>query len=360
MTQTDKVKLGFIGAGWWATANHMPLLQEREDVEFVGVCRLGETELQQVKERFNFSYATEDYRDLLKTCDLDAVAVASPHTLHYEHALSALEKGLHVMCEKPFTTQATHARELVRRAAEQGLHLLVPYGWHYKTFLQEAKQWMDDGAVGEIEYVLCHMASPIRTLLQGEGLDLGEVDGTESGTLFEPDADTWADPAVAGGGYGHAQISHSAGLMFLLTGLQPQSVFAMMSAPGAQVDLYDAITVRFQNGAIATVSGSGSVPSDQSFQVDIRIFGTEGMLLVDCERARAELRRNDGQHRTVDVAPDAGVYTCDGPPNNFIDLIIGKTEVNWSPGAIAQRSVELLDAAYRSASSGVVEAVNTQ
>ena len=40
-----KVRLGFLGAGWWATANHMPLLATRDDVEFVGVCRLGAGEL---------------------------------------------------------------------------------------------------------------------------------------------------------------------------------------------------------------------------------------------------------------------------------------------------------------------------
>ena len=38
---TKKVRLGFIGAGWWATSNHMPLLAARDDVELAGVCRLG-------------------------------------------------------------------------------------------------------------------------------------------------------------------------------------------------------------------------------------------------------------------------------------------------------------------------------
>ena len=52
------------------------------------------------------------------------------------------------------------------------------------------------------------------------------------------------------------------------------------------MDLYDALAVRFEGGAIGTVSGAGRVPEDRPFQVDLRIFGTEGMLLLDCERAR--------------------------------------------------------------------------
>ncbi|HWB09713.1 MAG TPA: Gfo/Idh/MocA family oxidoreductase [Pirellulales bacterium] len=352
-----KARIGFIGAGWWATSNHMPVLAGRDDVEFTGVCRLGREALRQVKERFGFAYGSEDYRELLDQCELDAVVVASPHTLHYEHAKAALLKGLHVMCEKPFTVQANQARELVDLARQRGLHLLVPYGWHYKPFIQQAKALMADGAVGDLEYVLCQMASPIRRLLSGHGRDVPKASGQAGDNLFETDAATWADPAIAGGGYGHAQISHSSGLMFWLTGLRAATVFSMMTSPGARVDLYDAITARFTNGAIGTLSGSGTVPPDQAYQVDLRIFGTEGMLLLDCERARMHLRRNDGRHVTAEVDPRGGGYECQGPPQNFVDLILGKTDVNFAPGEVALRSVELLDAAYRSAASGHPEEV---
>jgi predicted dehydrogenase len=354
---TQKARLGFIGAGWWATSNHMPLLSRRSDVEMTAVCRLGPKELAQVKERFGFSYASEDYRALLEEVELDAVVVASPHTLHYEHASAALKKGLHVLCEKPMTTSAEHARELVQLAEENEVHLLVPYGWHYKPFIQKAKELVDSGAIGQIEFALCHMASPIRALLQGEQMPIEEVSGQEGDNLFAPDPATWADPEVAGGGYGHAQISHSSGLLFWLTGLRAEKVFACMSAPGAQVDLYDALTVRFSSGAIGTVSGAGTVPTDQTFQVDLRIFGSEGMLLLDCERARLHLKRHDGQHYIDAVAENAGGYECSGPPNNFVDLVLGKTETNFAPGEAAMRGVEMLDAAYRSARSGCEETV---
>ena len=345
-----RARLGFIGAGWWACSNHMPVLAARDDVEMVGVCRLGRDELAQVRQQFGFAFATEDFHELLDSCELDAVVVSSPHTLHFEHAQAALSAGLHVMCEKPFTIRADHARELVAIAEEHRRHLLVPYGWHYKPFVQEAKRLMNEGAVGEIEHVLCHMASPTREMLSGKALEFPDV-------VFNPEPATWADPKVAGGGYGHAQISHSAGMMFWLTGLRAQDVFAMMTAPGAQVDLFDAITLRFDNGALGAVSGAGSVPSDQLFQVDIRIFGTEGMLLVDCERARTHLRRHDGKHVSHDPDPNAGAYECTGPPNNFVDLVLGKAETNFAPGEAAARSVEMLDAAYRSAKSGVLERV---
>src|SRR5688572_23239122 len=119
-----KVRVGFIGAGWWATANHMPLLAAREDVELTAVCRLGRAELEQVRQRFGFRHAYEDYRAMLAEVELDAVVVVSPHTLHFEHARAALEHNLHVLCEKPMTVRAEEARELVGLAEERNLHLL--------------------------------------------------------------------------------------------------------------------------------------------------------------------------------------------------------------------------------------------
>ena len=346
--------MGFIGAGWWATANHMPVLSRRDDVEFTGVCRLGKDELQAVKDTFGFAYATEDYLDLLDNCELDAVVVASPHTTHFEHAKAALDRGLHVLVEKPMTTDAGQARQLVKTANAKNLHIVVVYGWNYAPFARKAKQLIDGGQLGPIEYVLCHMASGVRSLLSGEGRT---KKGTWTEALFQPASSTWADPKIAAGGYGYGQLTHALGLMFWLSDLEPARVFSMMTAPGAKVDIYDAIAVRFANGGIGTVSGAGSVPHACRSQVDIRLFGPEGMLLVDFERERMELRRYDGQHVVAEIEPDSAVYAAAEPPRNFVDLILGKTATNLSPGWAGMRTIELLDAAYRSSESGVEEMV---
>jgi len=65
----------------------------------------------------------------------------------------------------------------------------------------------------------------------------------------------------------------------------------------------------------------------------------------------------DGRCDRVELDADAGRYTCDGPPHNFVDLVLGKTATNHAPGEAALRSVELLDAAYRSAASGQAEQI---
>jgi predicted dehydrogenase len=341
----SKVRLGFIGAGWWATTNHMPLLSRRDDVEMVAVCGADPELLHGVQEEFSFPFATQDYNELLAQ-DLDGVVVTSPHHLHFEHARAALLSGRHVMCEKPLTLHAHEAWELVNLAQARNLHLVVPYGWHYIPYVAQAKELMEQNVVGRIEYVLCHMASPTKELFGGAKVSAANW----TPTYTEPNPTTWQEKAH-GGGYAHGQITHSSGLMFWLTGLRAQEVSARATAPDSNVDMYDAATVLFQGGALGTISGAATLPEESKFQLDVRIFGSEGVLNLDIDRARLDVLRHDGNHIHVELPVDAGNYNCDGPPNRFVELIQGGA-TNQSPGEVGARSVELIDAMLRSAAAG--------
>lgn len=142
-----------------------------------------------------------------------------------------------------------------------------------------------------------------------------------------------------------------------MTGLKAETVFAFNSAPTAKVELYNAFSVGFEGGAIGTFSGAGALPQDQTFQLDIRVFGDEGAFVLDVDRARLEVQRHDGDHIVVDVGDDAGEYYGGGPPDNFTDIVAGKDVTNWAPGWAGMRAIEMIDAAYRSAISGKTEAV---
>ena len=79
--------------------------------------------------------------------------------------------------------------------------------------------------------------------------------------------------------------------------------------------------------------------------------------MLDIDRARLEVQRYDSQHIIEDLTSDAGEYYGGGPPENFVDLILGKSDVNHAPGWAGMRAIELIDAAYRSAQSGRIESV---
>jgi predicted dehydrogenase len=249
----SRVRLGAVGAGWWATSNHFPIFAGRADVELVGVCGKGPS-LETVRQQFGFQMATEDYAELLDQ-DLDAIVITTPHDLHYDNAVAAIERGLHVQVEKPTTLDARAAWDLVERVERNDVHFLVPYGWNYKDFSVHAQRLLADGLIGQIQHVLCHMASPTRGLFAGDPADITQLWESETGST--PDVSTWQSPR-RGGGYAHGQITHSSALLFFLTGLRAATVAGRVSLGGAGVDLFDAGVMTFAGGAIGALSGAAS------------------------------------------------------------------------------------------------------
>jgi predicted dehydrogenase len=348
-----KLRLGVIGAGSWAVASHLPnFAKRRDEVEFVGVARKGRELLEKIKNDWGFEVASEDYRDVIDA-GMDICLVASPHGLHYEHAKAALEAGAHTLCEKPFTVEPAHAWELDRLAKEKGLHLVLSFGWNYLPWTREAKRLMDEQGIGEVEESAIQMASVTRELLA----NLAAYPQASPDAI--PEQATWTDPRN-GGGYGQAQLTHALGAALWLTGLRGEAVFALMkSVLGAQVEHHDACVIRYDNGSIGTMSGASNHVGalDNRHELEIRAIGSEGELVVDLGRDYLWLWRNDGFEAKPAVEPGGFFYNCDGPPNTLVDLALGKDVENCSPAELGARSVEILDAAYRSARSGGLEQV---
>ena len=137
-----------------------------------------------------------------------------------------------------------------------------------------------------------------------------------------------------------------------------------MNNEGVAVDLHDAISVRFLSGATGSVSGASSPPGGSAIdqedapwprhQLQVRVYGTEGHLVADLERDFLWLFRDDGRDLKVDLPPHAGLYGCEDPPNVLVDLALGLAVENRSPADVGARTVEILSAAYESASTGAV------
>lgn len=337
-----KIKVAVIGAGWYAAQSHIPTLAKRDDVVLDGVSRLGGAELARVKERFGFAFASEDFRAVLAR-EPEAVIVASPHGLHYEHAKAALDAGAHVLCEKPMTVDPAHAWALVDLAAKRGRHLLIANGFHYLPGMAALRRKVIEGAVGTIEHVSCHFATPTRKVFSGdEGLPAWKT------AFFRPERSTWQD-ADQGGGYAYGQMSHSLAFMFWFTGLTAETVSSRrLPAP---IDLNNAASIGFACGAVGVASGTATAPDNSRQQLRLYVGGNEGNLTLDVDLDRAEIRRQDGRHELITMPAGDWNYRCDGPVDRLIELAQGRSE-NLSPGAVGAQTVELIAAMRRSAEAG--------
>jgi predicted dehydrogenase len=344
-----KVRIGVIGAGVWATTSHLPVLARRpQDVEFVAVCRTGEAEVKAVAEQFGFAVATEDYREVLDA-GVDACIVSSPAYLHHEHARAALDAGCHVLLEKPVTISSADAWDLVERAQAARLHLVISFGWNYLPTYVAARELLDTHGIGDVTGMSVHMDSGIRELLLGASLS------STGDPNDRADTATWTSRQISGGGYAQAALPHALGLALGLAGIRAKTVHGLVAGGGdTGIELYDAIAVEFAGGAVGTVSGMAHhLGAALRHELEIRIFGTEGQIHLDYFRDYVRLWNTSGADEQPSLPPDAGLYNCDGPPNALIDLVQERDAVNRSPGELGAATVELIEAAYASAASGL-------
>ena len=325
--------------------------------------------LERIQRRFGFEHASTDFRDVLAH-EPDICIVGSPVRWHHEHARAALEAGAHVLVEKPFTLDPADAWDLDSVARGADRHLVVSFGWHYKPIVMQAKALMDEAAgIGPVEQVSVVMASTTREVLRGTILPFAADQQASGEFVADPDeatdpelvprAETTMDPAVSGGGYGQAQLSHAIGLALWLTGLRGSEVFAFMAPPDAPVELHDAIAVRFDGGAIGTVSGGSAHlgAHHNKHELDVRLIGSAGQLQVDLERERLWRFRPPADELEVPLPANAGLYDCRGPMDALVDLALGREVPNASPAELGARTVEIIEAAYRSARTGSPAAI---
>ena len=345
-----KLRVGFIGAGSWATMAHLPAISKRDEVEIVAICRKGDDLLKKLANQYGASVATEDYHDVIKQ-DLDIIVVSSPSGLHHEHSKAALNAGAHVLCEKPMTITSADAWDLVDTAKKNDRELLLSFGWNYQKMIQDMYLQLQKRGIGKLESMSIQMASQTRELLSNTGAY------PDASPEQIPEQSTWTDPRVSGGGYGQAQLTHALGLAFRLYPARVKEAMAFMAAPlNAPVDLHDAVIYRFEGGGIGTMSGASAHlgANNNHHEVVVHVVGSEGQFIIDLNRSFVYIHYADGTTYQPNVAADAGHYIFFGPANALVDVALGNKEANMAPGELGAITVDALELAYKSAATGAL------
>lgn len=345
----DVPRIGVIGTGWWATQFHLPGLTDHPGAEVTAVADVDEAGLTAAADRFGVAAAFTDPDELLSSELVDGVVIAVPHTFHYPLAKSALAAGLHVLVEKPMVLRAIEAWDLVDIADRSGLHLMVGYTSQFTRAARRCRELVASGAIGEVIHVAGLFATMVESYYRGRPDDYEPV--------FEfpvtgPRSDTYSDPAIAGGGQGQTQVTHGMGMVLHVTDRRVDEVNAYMDEQDLDVDLVDAIAYRLDNGAVGTMAATGSLRPGQPQQQEFRYYGTEGFILQDLLAGTLEAHFNDGGSEILDPLDEDERYPARAPARTLADLISGDRTENPAPAVPAARTVEFLEAAYRSVELG--------
>ena len=177
----DKIRLGFIGANIhsnWASQSHFPALMASPDVEMTAVCTTRPESAEEAREAFGAKLAFHDYREMVVSPEIEAVAVVVRVPSHYEATKAALEAGKHVYCEWPLGRTTAEAEELTALAKSKGLQTAVGLQSRVSPTLMYMKEQVAAGYVGEV--LSCHVTS------------------MRDGTLERPSNRTWQRDASLG------------------------------------------------------------------------------------------------------------------------------------------------------------------
>jgi len=147
-----RVNIGVIGAGRWGP--HLARnFAEHPDSELAWIADTDPVRRKALAMRFPRAQVVADFGDVIGDPGIDAVAVATPTSTHYDIVKAALQAGKHVLVEKPLTDNLATALELAETAEAQGVHLMVGHVFLFNSAVIAAKEQIDAGDLGEIRYI---------------------------------------------------------------------------------------------------------------------------------------------------------------------------------------------------------------
>lgn len=226
----EKLGLSFFGAGNYATASLLPILNGMEAVEFRGLVTASGRTAQGVAKQFGFSFCADDFTEIL-TDDTDAVFVTSRHDTHASSVVASLNTGKHVYVEKPLALSVDELKNIHQAyRMNDAKQLMIGFNRRFSPLIQSVTQ---------------HFSGVNNPLIVSIRVNAGAVP-----------KDHWTQDPVMGGGRIIGEGCHFIDLASAVIGENPKSVYSTAtSKPDKSAMLNDnvIITLTYESGSIATI-----------------------------------------------------------------------------------------------------------
>jgi predicted dehydrogenase len=261
--------MGVIGYGYWGP-KVVRNFQGLPDCKVVAVCDKSPEALQHVLASYSDIECTREASDIFASTKIDAVAVVTPVSTHYELARKCIENGKHVFVEKPFTATVAQAEELIEGADRKQLTVMVDHTFLFTGAVQKMKELLEQKTLGTLHYY-----DSVR-------VNLG---------LFQHDINVIWDLAP-----------HDLSIMNYLIATPPEAVVATGAAHVNRLEDVAYITIYFPNNTIAHIHVNWLSP------VKVRttlIGGEEKMLVWNDLEADEKVKVYD---KGVNITTKQGVY----------------------------------------------------
>jgi predicted dehydrogenase len=287
------IGVGIIGYGYWGP-NLVRNFFEAPDCEVIAVSDLRPERLAHVRKRYPSVDTTVDYGEILRDPRVDAVAVATPVSTHFDIGMQALRAGKHVLMEKPMTLDVEQSQRLVDEAAARRCILAVDHTFVYTSAVRKIRELATESALGDLLYY-----DSVR-------VNLG---------LFQHDVNVIWDLAV-----------HDLSIMDYVLPVQPVAVSATgMSHVRGEPENMAYVTLHFDAPLMAHVHVNWLAP------VKVRralICGSRKMIVYDDLEPSEKVRVFDKGITVKDADQD---HPAGGNGNRYALLVDYRAGDVWSP-----------------------------
>jgi len=273
MIRTAMVGLGKMGL------SHLSILRAHPGLELVAGCD-STAYLTDILTKYSGLKCYADFDRMLAEEKLDALVVATPSKLHASMVEKALNRGLHVFCEKPFVLDLKDGEKLVSLAESKGLVNQVGYHYRFVGAFKEAARIIKSGALGTVHHVRAEAYGPV--VLRAKG-------------------GTWRSAKSEGGGALYDYACHAVDLVNFIAGV-PASVGGVVRHGVFSQDVDDEVycSLHYANGASGQLCVNWSDESFRKMSTKISVWGTNGRITADRQECQIYLRE---PHAAL---PDAG------------------------------------------------------
>jgi predicted dehydrogenase len=356
---TEPLRIGVIGIGAVTLRGILPHLSQDDLADRVRLEALCDPVLDRAEAaaaQYAVPHAFADVDTMLADADLDAVTVASPIGLHYEHCRAALEAGKHVHANKTLTTSIREADALIALAAERGLRIVASPGEILRPHVIRTRELIEGGAIGEVSWVLCGAAFGAYHEDEHERQDAPGGASIDPAWYFrKPGGGPMYDMTV----YALHQLTSILGPAQAVVGLSgicvPEREFLGARIP-TETDDNTILLLDFGDGLSAVVYGTAAGRhSDQAFAG--LYFGTRGTIdgvLLNGEPfvEPRELPHVTGAHRSIG---EAHVFE---DIMQLVDWVLDGTPTPVT-AEHARHVIDIIESGYRAAETGARQELTT-
>lgn len=266
------LRVAVVGMGKMGLS-HLSVINAHPGVEVTAICDSASYVLD-VLGKYTGLVGYTDFETMLAQAKLDAILIATPSVLHAPMVRAALDKGLHVFCEKPFCLNEADGAALAALATEKRLVCQVGYHNRFVGSFREVKRLVDTGAIGRITHVLAEAYGSVVT---------------------KPKGASWRTQRDQGGGCLYDYAAHPINLVTWMFGA-PTTVAGAALVPVFSAETDDQVygTMRYDGGLTAQVSVDWTDTSVRKMTTRLTLWGTGGRLYADRQEIQLFLRDDLG------------------------------------------------------------------